>query len=192
MNLPNRLTTARLAGTALFVALMETGLPWSHRAALAVFLACAVTDFLDGHLARKHGLITDFGKLFDPLADKVLMSAAFICLSAASLFPAWAVVLIVGREFMVSGLRQLAASHSRILAADRLGKQKTVWQILAASYLLGILAYTEGSAEGMEAWLANPETEGARGIGSLLAGIAILLTAWSGWNYFWKNRRLFL
>lgn len=147
MNLPNQLTMARLALTLAYLGLMSSVVAWSHFSkdmavnpatlathfvALLVFIAAAITDFLDGTIARKHNLITNFGKLMDPLADKVLMMAAFIMMMdlPALWIPGWAVVLVLAREFLVTGLRTLAASQGVVLAALNSGKAKTVAQIV--------------------------------------------------------------
>ena len=118
MNLPNQLTVARLILTFVFVALLSLeDLSWSKTAALCAFAIAAITDFLDGYFARKHNLVTNFGKLMDPLADKVLMCAGFVLLTRLELIPAWIVVVILSREFMVTGLRLLASAEGVVLAA---------------------------------------------------------------------------
>ena len=144
MNLPNQLTVARLILTFVFVALLSLeDLSWSKTAALFVFAIAAITDFLDGYIARKHNLVTNFGKLMDPLADKVLMCAGFVLLTRLELIPAWIVVVILSREFMVTGLRLLASAEGVVLAAENLGKYKTIFQIVTVIYFLLFLAAKE-------------------------------------------------
>ena len=125
MNLPNQLTVARLALTLVFVGVLSIdGLPHAGTIALAVFSIAAYTDLLDGQIARARNLITNFGKLMDPLADKVLMCAGFVMLCEEGFIPAWIVVLILAREFLVTGLRLVASAEGIVLAAENLGKYK--------------------------------------------------------------------
>ncbi len=180
MNWPNRLTVARLLATALFVLLMSLPFNGHYLAAFIVFLVAAFTDFLDGYLARKYNLITDFGKLMDPLADKVLMTAGFIML--VPIIPAWVVVFILAREFLVTGLRTLAASKGIVLAAENLGKWKTVLQVATIAVLLGILAFP--------ALLKNSSI--LELIATILIYVTLLITVLSGLNYALRNRSLYL
>ena len=121
MNLPNILTLLRLGLTVLLVASLSVEYPWRFAIALVLFLLASLTDYLDGVLARKWNLITDFGKLMDPLADKILTASAFICLIPFGALPAWAVIIIISREFLITGLRLLASSKGVILPAEKLG-----------------------------------------------------------------------
>ena len=193
MNLPNQLTIARLGLTVLFVAAAYSGVSQAFTVAALLFGVASLTDYLDGWIARRRGLVTSFGQLMDPLADKVLMSAAFIVLldTDRSTMPAWIVIIVLTREFLVTGLRLVASSRGAILAADWLGKQKTVWQIATAGYLLVLHA----SGESCTAWLRpvfdNPVT--GRGVMvPVLLGITLITTVWSGAAYVWKNRSLVL
>jgi CDP-diacylglycerol--glycerol-3-phosphate 3-phosphatidyltransferase len=137
MNLANKLTLSRVAVIPFFLVTMlpqSFGLddvlnPYFRTIALFLFIAASITDYYDGMLARKHGWITNFGKLVDPLADKVMVMTAFVCLVEVGVFPAWMVVLILTREFLITGLRTLAIEQGRVLAADRWGKNKTISQI---------------------------------------------------------------
>jgi CDP-diacylglycerol--glycerol-3-phosphate 3-phosphatidyltransferase len=198
MNLPNQLTVSRFVLTGLFVASMSLGggkdkgfgWYWDHgfRVGFFLFLLAALTDFADGFVARRLNLITRFGKLMDPLADKVLMAAGLICLLelGARPVPAWAVVLIITREFAVTGLRLLAASHGVVLAAEELGKQKTVWQTVTVLYLLGLLALWESERSGRVVglyWWAYAFDYG----GWFLMAGTLLLTLISGVGYFGRN-----
>ncbi|MEN8714090.1 MAG: CDP-diacylglycerol--glycerol-3-phosphate 3-phosphatidyltransferase [Verrucomicrobiales bacterium] len=191
MNLPNQLTVARLILTFVFVALLSLeDLSWSKTAALFVFAIAAITDFLDGYIARKHNLVTNFGKLMDPLADKVLMCAGFVLLTRLELIPAWIVVVILSREFMVTGLRLLASAEGVVLAAENLGKYKTIFQIVTVIYFLLFLAAKE-SLIGFLRPLFNAFYLGPDHLGMALIWTSLILTAWSGWSYLWKNRKLF-
>lgn len=189
MNLPNKLTVGRLFVTLIFVAAMALPSPYAHTLSLALFVVASVTDYLDGEIARRCNLITNFGKLMDPLVDKILIAAAFVMLSAKGVFPAWAVVIILAREFLVTGLRLLATAQGAILAADALGKWKTTFQIITAIYLLLYLA----SAELPFRWL-RPLFElpffGPYRLGLILVFVTLAVTIISGWNYLWNNRRL--
>lgn len=194
MNLANRLTLARIALIAPFVVCMtpaDFGLPEPWRpvlawVALVVFLVAALTDWLDGALARRHGWVTDFGKLMDPLADKLLVMAAFVCLARLGLFAAWMVVAILAREFLVTGLRLTAASQGRVLPADGWGKGKTIAQMLTViAALIYLPLRAAAPADGGHGWL---EIAGS-GVQGLM-GLAVLLTLWSGGRYLASNRDL--
>lgn len=132
MNLPNKLTVIRVCLIPVFVVLMFVPLAGAHTkwAALAVFVAASLTDFLDGRIARKYNLVTNFGKLMDPLADKLLVCSALICLVALEKIPAWIVITIIAREFAISGVRQVAAESGRVIAASYWGKFKTTSQMI--------------------------------------------------------------
>lgn len=190
MNVPNQLTVARLILSFVFVALLSLdGLAWTKTAALVVFSIAAITDFLDGYLARKHNLITNFGKLMDPLADKVLMCAGFVLLTRLELIPAWIVVVILTREFLVTGLRLLASAEGLVLAAENLGKYKTIFQIVTVIYFLLFLAAKE-SLLGFLRPLFNAYYLGPEHLGQVLIWVSLILTLWSGCSYVWKNRKL--
>ena len=191
MNLPNKLTLARLVLTALFVACMTSGASLGYSLGLAVFALAIATDYFDGMLARKYHLITDFGKLMDPLADKILTASAFICLIPVELaptwaVPTWAVIAIIAREFLITGLRLLAGSKGVVLPAERLGKHKTAWQMATVTFFLLLLALGEWPGLLPEKALGIA----AVWIGPSLIGVTVALTIWSGGAYLWKNRNL--
>ena len=190
MNLPNKLTVARLILTFLFVGLLTIeDLPLAKTLALLVFVIAAVTDFLDGHIARKHGLITNFGKLMDPLADKVLMCAGFVLLTEHGLIPAWIVILILTREFLVTGLRLLASAEGVVLAAENLGNYKTTAQIVTVIYFLLYLAAGEAGLGWLKPFF-DAFYFGPQHLGAALIWLSLILTMWSGFSYVWKNRKL--
>lgn len=164
MNLPNLLTLSRLVMAFIIMALLATGLPFSKTLALLVFAIAGFTDYLDGHIARTRNLITPFGQLMDPLTDKVMVCAAFVAfveislvhqgtflhggspvggLSLVPLVPAWIVVIIIAREFLVTGLRLLAINKGVVISAGKWGKHKTVWQIVAIVVLLIGLSFRD-------------------------------------------------
>lgn len=143
MNLPNRITLLRVFLIPAFIAVYllmpadgETAVVVMQWLALVLFVTAAVTDAIDGYLARKLGLVTNFGKLMDPLADKLLVCAAFIAFTATGSLPAWATIILISREFYISGLRQLALEQKLVLAASTSAKIKTVTQITLVVYLL--------------------------------------------------------
>ncbi|MCB1236598.1 MAG: CDP-diacylglycerol--glycerol-3-phosphate 3-phosphatidyltransferase [Verrucomicrobiae bacterium] len=189
MNLPNKLTVLRLILTFVFLAVIPQAFAHAKSIALVVFSIAAFTDFLDGHLARKHNLVTSFGKLMDPLADKVLMCAGFVMLSELRLVPGWVVVLILAREFLVTGLRLVASAEGVVLAAEGLGKQKTIWQIVTAIYFLTYLASSE-PAFGWIRFLFDWKPTGPAIAGEILVWLSLALTLLSGLRYAWRNREL--
>lgn len=190
MNLPNQLTLARLALAFVFVALMSFAddSRFAATLALVVFVAASLTDYLDGVIARRWNLITDFGKLFDPLADKVLVAAAFITLIPLGALPAWAVIVIIAREFLITGLRLLAAAKGIVLPAERLGKHKTLWQLITIIFFLLLLTWRD-FAPGVDQAGSVWQLAWTYG-GSVLVGVTILLTLYSGLGYLYKNREL--
>ena len=192
MNVPNQLTIGRLFLTALFVAVMSIPdqllksvhlLDYRITIATLFFLIASLTDFLDGYIARKLNLVTDFGKLMDPLVDKILTSAVFIILSKEDMIPAWITITIISREFLVTGLRLLASNQGKVLSADSLGKWKTTSQIIVASYFLTILGSNEPILKYLK-FINQPI------FGDLLIIICTTITVISGWSYLSKNREL--
>jgi len=205
MNLPNKLTVSRLALTVLFLWAMFSRSPVNDTLALVFFCAAGITDFLDGRIARSRNLITNFGVLMDPLADKILTCSAFIALverhmqnipdavftlGNLTLRPkveAWMVVIIVARELAITGLRLLAASKNVVLAAERYGKHKTISQIVAIIALLVLEAYAEWWP-----WLQGLFNPWAPAFTMLALWVTVVLTATSGLLYLWRNRGLYL
>lgn len=190
MNLPNAITFSRLVLTAVFVAgtAMESVL--GHWIALVSFVIAAISDFVDGWLARKLGLVTPMGKLMDPLADKVLVGAAFIYLSTMGLAPVWVTVVIIAREFMVTGLRQIALEAGQVMAADRLGKWKTGLQLtFCITCLVWFVAEPWRGASGV-AWLLRYLSDPGTWLTPVSLWLALALTVISGWNYLWGCRSL--
>lgn len=136
MNLPNKLTVFRVCCIPVFVAiLLINSIPYNNYIAVAIFIIASLTDLLDGKIARRYNLVTNFGKFMDPLADKLLVSAALICLSPAKI-PAWIVIIIISRELFISGFRILAADQGIVLAAGWWGKFKTTFQMIMIIVLI--------------------------------------------------------
>lgn len=190
VNLPNSITVSRLVLTGVFVAGASVHTPMGHWIALVAFVVAAISDFLDGWLARKLGLVTNMGKLLDPLADKILVSAAYVYLTAQFLCPVWITVVIIGREFLVTGLRQLAIEAGQVIPADWLGKWKTGAQLCFCITGLTHFAFQNLNADlGIVAFfLTLSDPEGWLTVGSLWA--SLVMTVWSGWNYTWNARGL--
>ena len=137
MNLPNKITLFRVCMIPIFVAfMMIPGIPGGRYAAAGVFIIAALSDMLDGYLARKNNLVTNFGKFMDPLADKLLVSSALICLVELGLLPAWIVIIIIAREFIISGFRLVASDSGIVIAASWWGKIKTVVQMVMSVMLI--------------------------------------------------------
>lgn len=196
MNLPNKLTLSRLVLTGVYVGCFY--LPWENAVSLAmlIFGVASATDYFDGEIARARGIVTNFGKLFDPLADKILIAAAFVMLSAhesiplALRMPAWITILILAREFFVTGIRLVAAGQGAVLAAEKLGKHKMFWQIITVIYFMMRQASTETWFGFMRpVFTANPAVEHM--VAAAVVYFTMLLTVVSGFSYFWKNRHLF-
>lgn len=193
LNLPNQLTVSRFALTAVFLVAMFVAFPGHETAALLLFSAASLTDYFDGRIARERKLITDFGILMDPLADKILICSAFIAFVGRQLMPAWMVVLIVARELAITGLRLLAANKQVVLAAERFGKHKTISQIVAiiAVLLLDAVVHWGGAAP----WILGPPIFGLPWLGWVVIfsrWAAVIFTVFSGGVYLWRNRRLYL
>ena len=194
MNLPNKLTVSRFGLTGLFLLALLVEFPFHATLAMLLFSAASLTDYYDGMLARKHGLITNFGILMDPLADKILTCSAFIAFVELRWMPAWMVVVIVARELAITGMRLLAASRNLVLAAEGFGKHKTVTQIACILAVLISLAYPtwggwgpvifEARFFGGVPWMAAV-TEASK-------WAAVGLTLLSGSIYLWRNRDLYL
>jgi len=181
--------------TAAFVVAVSQRSLTGYGTGLVLFVVAAVSDFVDGYLARKMGLVTPLGKLMDPLADKILVSAAFVFFTEQKLCPVWVTALIIGREFLVTGLRQIAIEAGHVLAADSLGKWKTTFQL---AYLITGLVWL--TAEHAKKEVASLEWLGHLGRPSWEGGLlqpaflwaAVALTVISGANYVWSGRGLLI
>ena len=173
MNLPNKLTIGRVIAVPFFIAayMLEY-----YVIACIIFIAASFTDYLDGHIARKHNLVSNFGKIMDPLADKVLVYAAFV-LMIPDLVPAWMFIIILAREFTVSGMRTVAASEGIVVAAGMSGKIKTVLQMIAVPLLIIAPAFPEFA----------PLWWGAQGF----LWASLVMTVYSGIEYVIQNKQVF-
>ncbi|OLN22731.1 CDP-diacylglycerol--glycerol-3-phosphate 3-phosphatidyltransferase [Domibacillus antri] len=188
MNLPNKITISRILMIPFFILIMVvdfgwgtvnvfgTDMPVEHLAGALIFIFASTTDWIDGYIARKYNLVTNLGKFLDPLADKLLVSAALIILVELNFAASWIVIAIISREFAVTGLRLILAGTGEVVAANMLGKIKTWTQIVAIAVLL----------------LHNAPFESI-GIpfGNIMLWIALFFTMWSGWDYFKLNKDVF-
>lgn len=188
MNLPNKITITRIFMIPLFIIVLSFNFDWgsinigenelaiTQLVASIIFILASMTDWLDGYIARKYNLITNMGKFLDPLADKLLVSAAFILLVELNLAPAWIVIIIISREFAITGFRLVASGEGVVLAASSMGKLKTVTQILAVILLM----------------LNNfPFSFIPVPVDMIMLYLALIFTVWSGLDYFIKNWNVF-
>ena len=194
MNLPNKLTVSRFILTIAFLAVMFSKMPYHQTIALVLFCAGGITDFLDGTIARRRKLITNFGILMDPLADKIMVCSAFIAFVDLDWIPAWMVVVIVARELAITGLRLLAASKNVVLAAEGYGKHKTISQIVAIISILVLASYKQwgGIGEAIFGLRIIVNQPWVVWFTELSKWVAVGLTIVSGGLYLWRNRALYL
>jgi CDP-diacylglycerol--glycerol-3-phosphate 3-phosphatidyltransferase len=196
VNLPNKLTVSRFLLTVAFLAVMFSKVRFHETMALVLFCAAGVSDFLDGLIARRQNLITNFGILMDPLADKIMVCSAFIAFVGLNWLPAWMAVLVVARELAITGLRLLAASKNVVLAAEGFGKHKTITQITAiiAIFIWHITEQNQWGAVGQAifGWHLFDQRPWVWWFSEGVKWLAVILTFVSGGLYLWKNRTLYL
>lgn len=186
MNLPNKLTMLRIILTPVFLAVLYWGFPGADYVALSIFIIASLTDLLDGKIARKYNLVTDFGKFADPLADKILVVAAMLWFVECGRMPAWMVMIVITREFAVSGLRMIASDNGRVIAAGWSGKVKTASTMVCIVVMLLIgpnIAHLQNPA----AVTAVPASY-LTWIDPLCGWVITLTTLYSGVEYFVKNK----
>ncbi|KXZ39826.1 CDP-diacylglycerol--glycerol-3-phosphate 3-phosphatidyltransferase [Alkalithermobacter thermoalcaliphilus JW-YL-7 = DSM 7308] len=168
MNLANKLTLLRIGLVPVFIVTVLTDIDYSLTIAACVFIVASITDFLDGYIARKYNMISNFGKFMDPLADKILVASALISMVELGLVPSWMVILIISREFAVSILRAIASSSGIVIAASKWGKYKTISQIIAIIMVLLQLPFY-----------------------NIFLWVSLVLTIYSGYDYIYVNKDLF-
>jgi CDP-diacylglycerol---glycerol-3-phosphate 3-phosphatidyltransferase len=190
LNLPNKITVSRILLIPVFMIILLGGFDWgswkmageelpvTHFVAALIFIIASCTDWVDGYYARKYNLVTNLGKFLDPLADKLLVSAAFIALVELGAAPAWMIIIILSREFAVTGIRAVAAAEDgEVIAASQMGKIKTWIQIIAISaLLLHNLPF---------AWVGFP-------FATISLWLATFITLYSGWEYFVNSKHILL
>ena len=174
MNLPNKITILRICMIPFFLFFMlSPSIPYSKYIAAVIFIVAALSDAVDGHIARKYSLITNFGKFMDPLADKLLVCSALICFVELKRVPAWIIIIIISREFIISGFRLVASDNGVVIAASYWGKFKTTAQMIMSVLLIvnfdGIIFNT---------------------IENIFIYLALILTIVSLIDYLWKNRKV--
>lgn len=196
MNLPNKITIARILLVPIMMlmpyigitAKTSFGLPIVNIIILIIFLVASFTDYLDGHIARKRNIVTNFGKFLDPIADKLLVLAALVMLVEAGIIPGWIPIIIAAREFMVSAIRMLVATEGKVIAASKLGKIKTVTQMVAISLAFldtnYFMSFVCGALTGF-ALILNI-------LMSVAMVLAVIATIWSGVDYFMKSKDVVL
>jgi CDP-diacylglycerol---glycerol-3-phosphate 3-phosphatidyltransferase len=190
MNMANRITVLRIILTAVFMLflLWWENIWWTKAISLLVFSAAAVSDFLDGMIAKKKNMITDFGKLMDPIADKILVLAAFTAFLQLGLINAWMFMIIISREIIITSLRLFALNKGKVLSASRAGKHKTVSQMAVIFLILAFVVFQEVMKR-FFTW--NPDWDNLfRGAIYILMLITVTLTLYSGISYLWQNRKL--
>ncbi len=189
MNIPNRLTVVRIALVPVFVVLMALSdmADWIKYAALAVYVIASLTDYLDGYLARKKKIVTNFGKLMDPLADKILVAAGFIMIVGAGTIPAWMAVVVIGRDFILNTIRMFGKENGETISAGVYGKIKTASQMIGVSLAIidthSIFAFLElKKTMGVVPMLINVSM-------SIFITVALIFTIWSMIDYFMKYKK---
>lgn len=195
MNLPNKLTCLRIILVPIFVVFMALPVEWSWTkwTALGIYIVASFTDFLDGHISRKNNIVTKFGKIMDPLADKLLVSSGFVMLAGLNIIPAWIAVIILFRDFFVTSLRMFGADNNSDLAAHFSGKIKTVFQLIGVCLaILGVALYTSNNS-----FAVFFEASVNMNMGQMLINVfmtvsiamAVIFTIWSLIDYFIKFKK---
>jgi CDP-diacylglycerol--glycerol-3-phosphate 3-phosphatidyltransferase len=197
MNLANKLTFARMCITPFFIVCLEIGGFFFNVLSLFFFVAASMTDFFDGRIARKNKIVTTFGVFLDPLADKLLISAAFICFISIEYVgvPSWLVIIIIAREFLITGLRSIAANKNTVIPADKFGKFKTTSQVIAVVLIISILIVNSYFAEFSNTFGFSKEKiilflNFLNEIPFWAIALVSLITVYSGINYMLKNKQL--
>ena len=173
MNLPNKLTMLRILLVPFIILCFYLPPAWGMWAAVALFVVAAATDTIDGRYARSHNMVTDFGKFMDPIADKLLVNSVLVMLTAQGKVPAVVTILFIAREFVISGLRLVAAGKGVVLAAGNLGKIKTTLQDVALPLLM-----------------VSDSWKPFKILGYVLLYASLVMSVWSGWDYVYSNRKL--
>lgn len=176
MNTANKITMIRMLLIPVFMMCLFSNWDYGKPLAVGIFLIASVTDFLDGYIARKYNQITDFGKFIDPLADKLLVTAAFVGLVEFNIMPAWVAIIIIARELIVNALRTVAISSGKVIAASNFGKAKTIIQLVGVTILLSI-GYLN-------------ITLGIISLNSIINTVILIITVLSGFDYLYKNWKL--
>lgn len=189
MNLPNKLTVGRIILVPFFVAALLANFPLNNAVALIIFIAASLTDMFDGKIARKNGLVTDFGKFADPLADKILVLAALLCFVQLGICDCVAVIIVLFREFSVTSIRLIAASKGKVVAANMWGKAKTVSQMIAIIAVIAMQIVLELPEVGLNFINTATLEPIFFVVGEILIWISVVFTIISGVVYIIQNRQ---
>lgn len=188
MNIANRITLARILATFVFMFFLFCHGLWAKLLSFIIFILAALSDFYDGFIAYKKNIVTDFGKLMDPIADKILVLAAFAAFVQMQLIEAWMFVIIIAREILITSLRLFALNKGKVLAATRAGKHKTLSQMVVIFIILCFILIKEIM---LEFYTWNPSWESFfRSSIYILMLLTVALTLYSGFCYLWKNRQI--
>jgi CDP-diacylglycerol--glycerol-3-phosphate 3-phosphatidyltransferase len=193
MNIANKLTMLRIALSFVFIFFLSfpfegAWVLWAKVLSLIIFISAALSDFFDGFIAHRQNMVTDFGRLMDPIADKILVLAAFIAFVQMQLIDTWMVVIIVSREILITSLRLFALNKGKVLSAAKVGKHKTFSQMIAIFYILGFIVLKEAILS-FSTW--NPDWEKFfRSSIYVLMLLTVGLTLYSGLYYLWENRKI--
>lgn len=188
MNIANRLTLLRIFLTFIFMFFLFLGGVVATSIAFFIFTLAALSDFFDGRIAKRKNIVSDFGKFMDPVADKILVLAAFAAFVQMSLIEAWMLVIIIARELLITSLRLFALNKGKILAAGRSGKHKTALQMVAIFFILGFILSKDVM---LEFFTWNPDWESFFRSGiNVLMWVIVCLTLYSGISYLWENRKV--
>ena len=190
MNLPNKLTILRIILTFFFILFIFIHGVGAKVIAFVIFLSASLTDILDGYLAKKNNQITDFGRLMDPIADKVLILSALLVFVEMKIIPAWMIVLIIFREIAVTGLRVFALTKAKVISSNESGKHKTVWQSSVIFLIILYIIFNEGGSAIFKFWGEGAKVAYKDTI-FVLMFISVVLTLASGVSYFIRNREVY-
>ncbi|MFA6216358.1 MAG: CDP-diacylglycerol--glycerol-3-phosphate 3-phosphatidyltransferase [Candidatus Omnitrophota bacterium] len=193
MNIANKITVLRIFLTFVFIFFLSFPFKgiwvfWSKIASLAVFIFGALSDYLDGRIARKKNMVTDFGKLMDPIADKIFVLAAFAAFVQMQIIEAWMFVIIMSREILIMSLRLFALNKGKVLSASKAGKQKTFSQMILIFFILSFILLREIRVT-FFTWNPAWEQFFRQGI-FVLMSLTVILTLYSGLSYLWENRKI--
>ena len=188
MNIANKLTLARIFLTFVFMFFIFCNGLWAKIASFAIFIFAALSDYFDGKLAQKNNMVTDFGKLMDPIADKILVLAAFAAFVQMQLIDAWMFVIIFARDILITSLRLFALNKGRVLSATKMGKHKTASQMVAIFVILIFIVFKQIM---LDIFTWNPAWESVfrKGIYVMML-FTVAITLYSGISYLWDNRKI--
>jgi CDP-diacylglycerol---glycerol-3-phosphate 3-phosphatidyltransferase len=188
VNIANKLTMLRIVLTFVFMIFLSWNGLWAKALSLAIFIFAAISDYLDGRIAQKKNMVTDFGKLMDPIADKILVLAAFAAFVQMQLIRDWMFVIMISREILITSLRLFALNKGKVLSAGKVGKQKTVSQMVVIFLILGFIVFKEVM---LSFYTWNPVWEKwFHQCIDVCMWLTVLLTLYSGISYLWENRKV--